>query len=237
MLKIGLLLAPTYRSRAIIQLFAHQNIDIQSAILLPDQEPIWNGEDIIPFDLYEIPEQFNFKPGKSVQDSLKELDIPFSVAPTNDVNTPKFIDFIQQEAPDTYIYSGVAGCILRSDLLRQSGKKFIHAHGGDAPRYSGSTAFYYSILEENTIGATAFWMEEGLDTGDVITKLITKPHPNIEIDRIQDPLIRAETFVMALKKITKNPNVAEQQDHSRRVTYHVIHPILKHLALKKITRE
>lgn len=233
---LGLLLAPTYRSRAIVQLFLHLGIEIESALILPDKAPAWDGEESIELDFYKRDGSFTFRPNMPIEQSLKGGSVPYEVAPTNDVNTQEFITCIQKQSSDVYIYSGVAGCILSAELLQQSGKKFIHAHGGDAPRYSGSTAFYYSLLETGTIGATVFWMDEGLDTGDVIDKVIAPPHENVEIDRIQDPLIRAEAFASALEKIGAGVS-AYMQDHTKRVTYHVIHPVLKHLALKKIMKE
>lgn len=233
-MKIGLLLAPTYRSRAILQIFFHVGLEIDSAVMLPGAEPHWDGPEIYHHEFYQMGGGFDFYPAKTASEILQQMKVPFAIAPTNDVNTSAFIEFIQKQNADVYIYSGIAGCILRSELLTQSGKKFIHAHGGDAPRYSGSTAFYYSILENNTIGATVFWMDEGLDTGDVITKVVAPAHKGAEIDRLQDPLIRAEAFVLALEQIKKDQHTAIEQDHNQRVTYHVIHPILKHLALKKI---
>ena len=159
---IGLLLAPTYRSKAILQVFQALDITIRYAIILPDNEPVWHGDKNIDIPLSQHKKTINFEPTKTIESSLEYADISYSYAPTADVNTDEFINFIQNTAPSTYIYSGVAGCILRSDIINNSFKKFIHAHGGDAPRYSGSTAFYYSILECNLIGATVFWMDEGL---------------------------------------------------------------------------
>lgn len=234
MTAVSLILAPTFRSRAIVQVFASTGIKVESAIILPDQEPVWDGEILINTALYEMDGSLDLEPGKPVAESLAEQGIPFTMAPTNDVNTQEFIDFIKEQDASIYVYSGVAGCILRSDLLRQSGKKFIHAHGGDAPRYSGSTSFYYSLLEAGFIGATVFWVDEGLDTGDVLAKLVAPPHRNIEMDRVQDPLIRAEALAIAISALANDEQAALEQDHSQRVTYHVIHPVLKHLALRKI---
>lgn len=234
MSNISLILAPTYRSRAIVQLFADTGIKVKNAIILPDDLPHWDGDPQVKIDLYRMDRSFVFEPGKPIEASLRNSDIPFIVSPTKNVNSPEFISFLQNQASCTYIYSGISGCILLPKLLHESGKKFIHAHGGDAPRYSGSTAFYYSMLEIGSIGATVFWMDEGLDTGDIIGKLNATPYEEIEIDRIQDPVIRAEALAIVVAKISNGTITVLQQENAQRVTYHVIHPVLKHLSLKKI---
>ncbi len=224
---IGFLLAPTYRSRAIVQMFEQEKIKVDGAVVLPGVAPKWDGDAVI-----SLPSGFNFRPNGDLQDDLKRQNIPYVTAPNVDVNSSEFVEFIKNQKQKVYIYSGVAGCILRKNILN-SGKRFIHAHGGDAPRYSGSTAFYYSILECELIGATVFWMDEGLDTGDIIEKLVIPPLPGVEIDRIQDPVIRARAFVLAVKKLLNGDVGGHKQNNAERRTYHVIHPVLKYYALKK----
>ena len=68
---------------------------------------------------------------------------------------------------DFCIFSG--GGILKKEILELS-TKFVHFHPGIVPNYRGSTCFYYSILNDDECGVTAFIMEEGLDVGDVICK-------------------------------------------------------------------
>lgn len=231
--EIAVLLAPNYRSRAILQMLRHFGIRIGGAVILPGPEPVWQGSPSCSVQLYRNAEDvFIFHSGELLRDTLSSMQVPFLEAPTADVNADEFIDFIHATPQAIYIFSGPAGCILRPPILRNSGKRFIHAHGGDAPRYSGSTAFYYSILERGDIGATTFWMDEGLDTGDVIGKIVSPPHYGIEIDRIQDPVIRAEALADAV--VQMGESIPHRQEHGQRVTYHVIHPVLKHLALAKV---
>lgn len=231
--QLGVLLGPNYRSRAILQMLQHHGIKPAQVILLPGNEPAWDGPPEISFPFYRHQGNLIFRPGESARTTLAQQGIPVCESPVADVNAPAFIDFIKPLPGAVYLYSGLAGCILRQDLLRNSGKRFLHAHGGDAPRYSGSTAFYYSLLERGDIGATVFWMEEGLDTGDVVVRLLAEPHKGIEIDRLQDPLLRAEAFVLALEKLLHDDHLIETQTHEERVTYLVIHPVLKHFALRK----
>lgn len=229
----GVLLAPTSRSRAFVQMLAHRKIKPALAILLPGTEPAESGVPVtVPF--YEGAGIFIFSPAENLRATLDRIGVPYLVAPTSDVNAPEFITFIKSTAPRFFLYSGMPGCLLRAQIFHDSGKRFLHAHGGVAPRYSGSTAFYYSLLEHGTIGATVFWMEEGLDTGDVIHVIEAPAQKKLDIDHIQDPVIRAEAMAAAIERLCRNPEHHEKQSHESRVTYHIIHPVLKHLALKKI---
>ncbi|QQG36313.1 MAG: hypothetical protein HYS17_00535 [Micavibrio aeruginosavorus] len=210
----------------------HFGVRIGGAVILPGDEPFMRGAVSCAVPLYrDRSDIFKFCPNEPLRETLESLTVNPLQAPTADVNAEEFIHFIKDTPHLTYLFSGPAGCILRPPLLRTSGKRFIHAHGGDAPRYSGSTAFYYSILEGGDIGATVFWMDEGLDTGDVIYKIVAAPWQGMDIDRIQDPVIRAEAMVRAIAQDRKSPS--QKQGHGNRVTYHVIHPVLKHYALVK----
>ena len=40
---------------------------------------------------------------------------------------------------------------------------FLHVHGGWAPEYRGSTAFYYGVVREHFLGTTAMWLDEGIE--------------------------------------------------------------------------
>ncbi len=234
---VGFIAAPTIRSLVYIQVLDAMGITTNLCILLPGQDAQKAPIKRATVPLFTNPEKtIDLRFDVSCSEYLEEKGSEYLVAPYDDINSDVFIDFLSQAPGDIFVYSGVPGCILRSDLLEKSGKRFLHAHGGDAPRYSGSTAFYYSLLEEGTIAATAFWMNAGLDTGDVLTKIIAPPLQNIDLDYIQDPLIRAEALVSALKDISSGHTKVQPQNEENRMTYHVIHPVLKSLALQKISK-
>ncbi|MCK6418566.1 MAG: hypothetical protein L6Q57_06480 [Alphaproteobacteria bacterium] len=229
-LEWAIILSPTVRSQVILQTLLSLGFKPAYAVLLPGDPPSCPGA---------LQEHINFPPVKiilseNILETLCAHNISYSYAPCADVNQLEFIEFLRGKGPDIYLYSGLPGCILRHEILTKSGKRFLHAHGGEAPRYSGSTAFYYSILESGLMGATTFWMDEGLDTGEIVAQVVQKPLYGIDIDYIQDPITRAISFAMALNLLGQNKSNFSKQNHEQRVTYHVIHPILKHIALKRI---
>ena len=48
--------------------------------------------------------------------------------------------------------------VLLKEKILDTGKKFLHIHGGYLPDYKGSTTNYYSLINENTIGASAIFL-------------------------------------------------------------------------------
>lgn len=124
------------------------------------------------------------------------------------------------------------------------GKKLIHIHPGVVPSFRGSTCFYYSILQEGTLGATAFIMEPELDRGPTI--IINKFTINMNLDSkklrfmdyVADPYIRMKTLEEVLEKLSDIDNFkTEKQIKDNHNTLFVMHPILRKLAITRINKK
>ena len=138
--------------------------------------------------------------------------------------------------PQKYIiYSGYGGGILKPHMFKL-GKKFIHVHAGILPDYRGSTTAYYSIIDKGVVGATAFFLNEEIDEGDIICQSeYPMPQETINLDYIYEPYIRACELVKALKRYNEITGFAVIPQKKRNAnTYFIIHPVLKHLAIKKV---
>lgn len=225
--------ASTYRSRAYAQAMINTGIVPEHVIYLRGDEPIWNGVLTYSLNLDNNKSPFIFSPGEPASTTFKNAGIPVHIAPSKDVNTPEFLKFLKQFNQEVAIYSGFGGVILRNPLL-SIGKKFLHVHGGYAPSYRGSTAFYYSLLKEGTLASTALWLEENIDTGPIISRKTYTAIDDVDIDLILDPCVRADLLQDIL--IDREMNSAYPKgfyDNEDAFTYFVIHPLLKHIALKK----
>ena len=150
----------------------------------------------------------------------------------NDINHIELVDYIRKKNFDFVIFTG--GGILRKDIL-SSGTKFVHFHPGIVPEYRGSTCFYYSIIKENNCGVTAFVMNEGLDTGDVIYQKIFEKPNHVFIDDVYDSFIRSETMVDVLKN-NQLEKKFKKQDQTSGNTFYIIHPVLKHISILSCIR-
>ena len=172
--------------------------------------------------------KYDFDLSESVKDLLENNKLEYKEYDFVDINHPELIEFIRKCDIDYFIFSG--GGILKSEVL-SVGPKFIHLHPGIVPFYRGSTCFYYSIINEDKCGVTAFIMDENLDTGDIITQK-TFPKPNYaHIDSVYDSQIRSETLIHVLKNKLLEKHEFQSQDPSKGTTYFIIHPVLKHIAI------
>jgi len=228
--EIAFLCAPTYRSKAYAQAMCTCGFLPSQVIHLDGGEPHWNGAKTIKTRF----SKFTFKPNEFVRDTFKKAGVSIIYSTTTNVNSDDIINEIDRIDAPIIVYSGYPGVLLGSAILKK-GKTFLHIHGGVTPEYRGSTAFYFSLLREGTIGATALYINKQIDCGPVIACKSYYPDPKIEIDRIQDQLVRADLLIDVLRLIKdgKTPDGVPQA--SGGTTYHVIHPVLKNLALKKIS--
>lgn len=223
MSKIGIILTPDSRSKAYLQKLIENNFVLDEIIFLNDRRKVreYNTKMI----KQSIKNSFDI--GISVESTLKNNNLEYHEFDFVDINNQELITYLKKLKIDYCIFTG--GGILKSDIIN-SGIKFIHFHSGIVPLYRGSTTFYYSILNEKKCGVTAYVMDENLDTGDIIyQKTFSKPDHEF-VDEIYDSHIRSETLIEVMeKKLIQNSKFKKQVDSGE--TYHIIHPVLKHIAL------
>lgn len=165
---------------------------------------------------------------------LNRLGLNFIISNSCDINDDKVIELIAGAPCNTLVYSGYGGVLLCKKLL-DTGKNFLHAHGGYLPAFRGSTTNYYSILTNNTVGASAILLTSEIDCGPVICRYSYVPPKNkIYFDYVYDSAIRARVLLKALEVWCKMGKWEfDSIDNTCGYTYYVIHPILKHLAICK----
>ena len=183
----------------------------------------------------------------STEEILEYLGWEYETKIIEHINEEYLISFLAAELPEKYIvYCG--GGILRKEILN-CGKRFIHVHPGKVPSVKGADCFLWSSLVHKRIGMSAFFMNEGIDTGDIID---TKSYsiPNFEIDFGQlttiavrqllinyvDPHYRAEMLGSLFNNIP-NPGYwkTTRQYPSEGKTYYFMHDGLLPKAIKKFS--
>lgn len=221
------LAADTARSRAYLQVMLKNSLKPSYCLIFSDME-LKNNNAASEKPFFDI--------DKSLVYSLQEAGIPYSIIKTRDINSEILVEKISELEQSYIIYSGYGGGILKKPLFT-TGKKFIHVHAGLLPQYRGSTTAYYSILNDGTISATAFFLNEKIDEGDIITEETFSVPKGVDVDYIYEPYIRACVLVKALKRYLENDCVFKTsiQDPAEGETYFIMHPVLKHLAIMKIS--
>ena len=225
-MKIGIILTPDARSKAYVQKLISNDVKLDKMILMNDSRIEQNySADVIKESI-----RAGFDISKPVKQTLLENNYSFKEFNFVDINNQNLVRYVSSTDVDFFIFTG--GGILREDIL-DAGPKFIHLHPGISPHYRGSTCFYYSIINDDNVGVTAFIMDKNLDTGDIIYQRIF-PKPNhVYIDDIFDPYVRSETLIDILKNNMITKNNFTKQNPNEGETYYIIHPVLKHIAILK----
>lgn len=96
----------------------------------------------------------------------EELDVPFLLS--SNVNDPVFVESLREFGVELFI-SMSFNQILRSDIIRFPPKGFINCHAGKLPFYRGRNPLNWVLINgETSMGITVHYVDEGIDTGDII---------------------------------------------------------------------
>lgn len=223
--------AVTTRSQAYLQVMVNAELYPSLCIVYT------NNQDYLPKygNGHSDIENLYFNTSESITCTLKRANIPYVILETDDINSKEMKLVLQNLTQHYIIYSGYGGSILKAPLFHMD-KQFIHIHAGLLPEYRGSTTAYYSILQDGAISASAIFLNEGIDEGNIILTLtFPLPEKNVNIDYIYEPYVRSQVLIKTLSQYLKMGTLHSfLQDYTKEETYFIIHPVLKHLALKKI---
>lgn len=133
------------------------------------------------------------------------------------IKTTEFKNNIARYQPDLFVVVAF-GHILSKNLLELPRIGAINIHASLLPKYRGPAPIQWAIINrEKETGVTAIFMDEGLDTGDILlsSKTIIAPDDTAATlhDRLAD--LGAELLIKTLKNIeAKNINPVPQ-NHAR----------------------
>jgi len=168
----------------------------------------------------------------------------------NNLEDPKLLTLLRQEECKTFLFTG--GGIVKEKLLSILDSKFIHIHPGIVPDVKGADGLFWSILERNKPGYSCFYMNIGIDTGDILSQeefsipnfdVLIQKYTSDEIYRglldYYDPVLRAITLLSLITKSEKNndelhrlPFKVQNPDEGR--TYFFMHPKLRDIMIQRI---
>ncbi|MEG1256007.1 methionyl-tRNA formyltransferase [Clostridium sp.] len=135
----------------------------------------------------------------------------------SNINNINFINSVKKLNVDL-ITSVNFGQILKSDIINLPSKGCINTHASLLPNYRGRAPLNWAILSgEKEVGVTVHYIEEGIDTGDIIIqeRIAVK-----DTDYIGDVLNSVKSIypgivLEAVKLIENNKVVAVTQDISK----------------------
>jgi len=155
--------------------------------------------------------------GKKVQFTpVKELavanDIPV-LQPERIKQSPETMDLLKAYAPDIAVVVAY-GQIIQKELLDLPKYGCVNVHASLLPKLRGASPIHHAILQgEEETGVTIMQMAEGLDTGDMLTK-VSLPVNGMNCEALHDKLaeLGANLLVDTLPRIEAAEITPEPQD-------------------------
>ena len=152
-----------------------------------------------------------------VKEFALEKNIPV-MQPTKVKNNPEFINQIKQLNPDV-ICVVADGKILPKELLEIPKLGCINVHGSLLPQYRGAAPIQWAVLNgDKKTGITTMYMDEGMDTGDMILKQEIEIGENETTGELWDKLAKmgGKLLVETLEQIEKGtaPRIKQEENYT-----------------------
>ncbi len=149
-----------------------------------------------------------------VKETALEHDI--KVYQPEKIKTKEFEDIIVDLNPDCIVVVAY-GQILSKIILDTPKFGCINVHGSLLPKYRGASPIQWAIVQgETETGVTTMYMNEGLDTGDMLIKAKLPIDNTTTAGQLHDKLMQmgAEVLLETLVKLEEGTIEAEPQDDS-----------------------
>jgi methionyl-tRNA formyltransferase len=146
--------------------------------------------------------------------------LPFSILQPARIKDPLAIEEIRQPAPDVIVVVAY-GQILPHDVLEIPRLACLNLHASLLPRWRGAAPIQAAIAAgECETGITVMYMDEGLDTGDILLQRSVEIRPNDTGESLHDRLaqIAPETLLESLRLFAAG-NAPRIPQENARATY------------------
>jgi methionyl-tRNA formyltransferase len=127
------------------------------------------------------------------------------------------VDQIKYLRPDVIVVAAY-GQILPKSILEIPPKGCLNLHASLLPKYRGASPIHSAIRDgEKESGMTVMWMDEGLDTGDILLQESTAIHRHDTAEILHDTLakIGAPLLIKALSLIKSGKAPRIKQDETK----------------------
>lgn len=131
------------------QLYNNSNIKIISVVTIPDK-PQGRGYKILPSAVKILAERLNI-----------------NIIETDNIKDERFYNIIKNLSPDLGVVVSY-GKIIPKQIIQLHRIGVINIHFSLLPKYRGAAPVYWTLLNgDKETGVTIFWLDEGMDTGDI----------------------------------------------------------------------
>lgn len=157
--------------------------------------------------------------GKQVQSPpVKALALEYNlpVYQPSSIKTGEFYEQLSLLKPDCIVVVAY-GKILTKEVLLLPPRGCINVHASILPYYRGSAPIHWAVINgEQETGITTMFMDEGMDTGDMILKSRLPIGPDENVGIIHDRLAAqgANLLVKTMELLVQGKAPRTPQDHS-----------------------
>ena len=130
---------------------------------------------------------------------------------------PEFIQTLRDMAPDVIVVVAF-GQILSKEVLDIPRLGCVNVHASLLPKYRGAAPINWAIINgEKETGVTIMQMNEGVDTGDMLTRVVVPIAPKETAETLFDKLAKAgaELIVETLPRLEAGEIIPVPQDESQ----------------------
>jgi len=174
--------------------------------------------------------------GSHITGSLTRLSkkLGFRVYFSGNVNSGRTLGILKEIAPDIAVLAGVG--IIRKETLSVFRIGVLNAHMALLPKYRGMNVLEWSLFNNDPIGITVHFIDEGVDTGDIMLKksIPIEKGDTINSLRIKAGIISEDLVLETLCKIRDNSFDRVKQDRKDGKQYFIMHPRLREIAERKL---
>lgn len=173
-------------------------------------------------------------PRYDTQDSVlrqwaEKLSVPF--LPCKDVNSVTFLNEIEKYKSDLFI-SMSFNQILKKEIISFPRLGFINCHAGALPFYRGRNPLNWALINgEGSFGITVHYIDEGIDTGDIIEQRL---FPITLIDNYASLLVKA---ISECANVLHSATLKIHHNNVRRIKQTDIHPIGTYFGMRTVGDE
>ena len=170
--------------------------DVKLVVTNPDK-PKGRGMKMIPSEVKE----YALEKGLNIEQPLKVR------------NNPEFVEKLKNINPDV-ICVVAYGKIIPKEILDIPRLGCINVHGSLLPKYRGAAPIQWAVLNgDKETGVTTMFMDEGMDTGDMIEKEVVKIGDNETTGELWDRLsiVGANLLVKTLKLLESGEATRKKQ--------------------------
>lgn len=133
------------------------------------------------------------------------------------IKTPEWVDKLRELKADVFVVAAF-GQILSKEILDMPKYGCVNIHASLLPKYRGAAPINWAIINgEKETGVTIMQMNEGVDTGDMLSHVVVPIAPKETAESLFDKLAKAgaELIVETLPKLEAGEIVPVPQDESQ----------------------